>query len=140
VGPLHVLTSGATGGVIGTGVALQTQSINWAIVRVVALTTQVTPVSSSITTVLLEDFKIGGGANLFLTEGYVIADDYDTDKEQFVGLRAYPVLQAPNTAFLSAYAFNATTGSSTAQLAASCVTEVLRDDAFGPGLPASYAR
>lgn len=140
VGPLHVVTSLSTGGGIGTGLALQTQSINWAIVRVVALTTQVTVLTGTTTTCLLEDFKIGGGANLFLTEGYVIADDYDTDKEQFVGLRAYPVLQAPNVAFVTAYAYHATSASQTAQIAVSCVTEVLRDDAFGPGLPASYAR
>jgi hypothetical protein len=86
----------------------------------------------------MQDFKIGGSPNLFLVEDWVLMDDYDVDKEQFAGLRAYPVLISPNTSLISVAAFAPAAQSLYATV--SIVTEVLRDDAFGPGLPGPYGR
>ncbi len=133
--PIIAITTGA--GAVGTALSLQTKSVNWATLRIVALTTQ-TATSTTGAFGVMQDFKIGGSPNLFLPEDNVLMDDYDTDKEQFVGLRAYPVLNAPNTAFVTVAGVAAS--AVTVSAAVSLVTEVLRDDAFGPGLPAAYAR
>lgn len=126
---------GATG--IGATQALVTIAVNWAVLRIVALTTQSTPAATGVLGVM-QDFKIGGSPNLFLTEDWVLMDDYDVDKEQFTGLRAYPILISPNVAQVSAAAYAPAT--QTLYYSISLVTEVLRDDAFGPGLPGAYAR
>lgn len=134
--PINSVTAGSSA--IGTAVDLVTTSVNWAILRIVGLVTQYS-VSSGIGFGVMQDFKIGGSPNLFLYESWVSMDDYDVDKEQYAGLRAYPVLIAPNTAQVSiaGYGGGATP---TIYCIVSVVTEVLRDDAFGPGLPAAYAR
>lgn len=124
-------------GTLGASTTLVTKSINWAVLRIVALTTQTIAAATGVVGAM-EDFKIGGSPNLFLDESFVLMDDYDTDKEQFAGLRAYPVLIAPNTAQVDVAAF--APAGQTLFSAVTLVTEVLRDDAFGPGLPGAYAR
>lgn len=133
--PVHTITTGNNA--IGTSTSLVTNSINWAVLRIVAMTTQ-TSTGTTGAFGLMQDFKIGGSPNLFLSETWVVMDDYDVDKEQFTGLRAYPVLISPNTAQVTVAAFGPSVTSVFAIL--SLVTEVLRDDAFGPGLPGAYAR
>lgn len=134
--PVNAVTAGSS--VIGTSSDLVTTSVNWAILRIVGLVTQYS-ISSGIGFGVMQDFKIGGSPNLFLYESWVSMDDYDVDKEQYAGLRAYPVLIAPNTAQITIAGYG---GGATPTLycIVSVVTEVLRDDAFGPGLPAAYAR
>lgn len=134
--PVTVVTAGSSA--VGSTTSLVTTSVNWAILRIVGLVTQYT-IASGQAFGLMQDFKIGGSPNLFLYESWVSMDDYDTDKEQFAGLRAYPVLIAPNTASLDIAAFGVAATPAVACVI-SVVTEVLRDDAFGPGLPAAYAR
>jgi hypothetical protein len=133
--PVHDLTGGSA--VVGAYTNVQTEPVNWAVLRIVALTTQTIAASTGVVGVM-QDFKIGGSPNLFLSENAVLMDDYDTDKEQFAGLRAYPVLISPNIAYVSIAAF--APGAQHLYCALSLVTEVLRDDAFGPGLPGGYAR
>tara|TARA_R110000824_G_scaffold400042_2_gene606716 strand:+ start:2614 stop:3399 length:786 start_codon:yes stop_codon:yes gene_type:complete len=135
VNPVHTIVGGAAA--IGATTNLVTQSINWAVLRIVAVTTQSTPAAVGVLGVM-QDFKIGGSPNLFLVEDWVLMDDYDVDKEQFAGLRAYPVLISPNTSLISVAAFAPAAQSLYATV--SIVTEVLRDDAFGPGLPGPYGR
>lgn len=133
--PVVSVTGGA--GTLGATTSLVTKSINWAVLRIVALTTQTIAAATGVVGVM-QDFKIGGSPNLFLDESWVLMDDYDTDKEQFAGLRAYPVLIAPNIAQVDVAAF--APSSQVLYTAVTLVTEVLRDDAFGPGLPGAYAR
>jgi hypothetical protein len=133
--PVHAVVGGS--GAIGTLTSLETKPVNWAVLRIVALTTQ-TIAAATGTVGVMQDFKIGGSPNLFLDESFVLMDDYDTDKEQFAGLRAYPILISPNTAFVDVGAF--APAGQTLYTAVSLVTEVMRDDAFGPGLPGAYAR
>ena len=135
--PVINVTAG-NGALSATTQSLVTTSVNWAILRIVGLVTQYT-VSGNQAFGLMQDFKIGGSPNLFLYESWVAMDDYDTDKEQFAGLRAYPVLIAPNTASIDVNAYGVG-GTPSVVMTLSVVTEVLRDDAFGPGLPAAYAR
>jgi hypothetical protein len=139
VNPIQTLVVPGGGG-IAAGTALVTIAVNWAVLKIVALTTQTT--AAAVGNIgLMQDFRIGGSPNLFLPEDWVLMDDYDTDKEQFTGLRAYPVLSSPNTALVTASVFGPAANAGTNLFAAiSLVTEVLRDDAFGPGLPGAYAR
>lgn len=135
VNPVHAVVGGSAA--IGALTSLQTKAVNWAVLRIVALTTQTIAAATGVVGVM-QDFKIGGSPNLFLDESFVLMDDYDTDKEQFAGLRAYPILISPNTAFVDVGAF--APAGQTLYTAVSLVTEVMRDDAFGPGLPGAYAR
>lgn len=135
INPVQAVVGGAAA--IGATTNLVTASVNWAVLRIVALTTQTIAAATGVVGVM-QDFRIGGSPNLFLSENWVLMDDYDTDKEQFAGLRAYPVLISPNTAFVDVAAF--APAGQTLYTAISLVTEVLRDDAFGPGLPGAYAR
>lgn len=140
VDPVVVLTAAAgANSMTGANVARVTNAVNWAVLRVVALVTQVlqAPTASAG---LMQDFRIGGSPNLFLIEDWITMDDYDVDKEQFAGLRAYPVLISPNTALLTCMARGGTVGAELVYAVVEIVTEVLRDDAFGPGLPGAYAR
>lgn len=135
VNPVQRVAGGVNA--IGASVALVTIAVNWATLRIVALTAQTIAAATGCVGVM-QDFKIGGSPNLFLAEDWVLMDDYDTDKEQYVGLRAYPVLISPNTAQVTAAAY--ANNAENLFFALSLVTEVLRDDAFGPGLPGAYAR
>jgi len=138
VDPVVVLTGGAAN-VIGAQIARVTTAVSWAVLRIVALTTQIlqAPTASAG---LMQDMRIGGSPNLFLVEDWVTMDDYDVDKEAFVGLRAYPVLISPNTALITLAARGGTAGGELVYAQVNLVCEVLRDDAFGPGLPGAYAR
>lgn len=133
--PVHAVVGGSAA--IGALTSLETKPVNWAVLRIVALTSQTIAAATGVVGVM-QDFKIGGSPNLFLDESFVLMDDYDTDKEQFAGLRAYPILISPNQAFVDVGAY-APSGQ-TLYTAISLVTEVMRDDAFGPGLPGAYAR
>lgn len=135
VNPVHAIVGGSNA--IGATTSLETQSVNWAVFRIVALTTQ-TIAAATGTVGVMQDFKTGGSPNLFLSESWVLCDDFDTDKEQFAGLRAYPIVTSPNKAYLDVAA-SAPAGQ-TLYMGVSLVCEVLRDDAFGPGLPGAYAR
>lgn len=137
VNPGHNLLTGAAG-VIGAQTAVVTTAINWAIVRIVACTTQ-TFVTATGGAGLMQDLRIGGSPNLFLVEDWVIMEEYDIDRDSNPGLRAYPVLRSPNTGLLT-LAARGGTGVTTIVVAASLIVEVLRDDAFGPGIPGPYAR
>lgn len=132
--PVHTLT-GATG--IGVAVNTVTRSVNWAVLRIVGLTTDQNPAANGVIGVM-QDFRIGGSPNLFLNEDNVLMSDYDSDNEQFSGLRAYPVLISPNTAFVDIATFAPAAQQNF--VVVNLVVEVLRDDAFGPGLPGAYAR
>jgi len=138
IDPVTNIAAGAAN-VIGLPGALVTTPVNWAVLRIVALTTQVIAAPTS-SVGLMQDFRIGGSPNLFLLEDWVIMDEYDVDKEAFVGLRAYPILISPNTALLTVAGRGGTAGAEVIRASISVVCEVLRDDAFGPGLPGAYAR
>lgn len=135
INPVQTVVGGAAA--IGATTSLVTKSVNWAVLKIVGLTTQTIAAATGVVGVM-QDFKIGGSPNLFLDESWVLMDDYDTDKEQYAGLRAYPTLIAPNTASVDIAAF--APAAQTLFCAVSLVVDVLRDDAFGPGLPGTYAR
>jgi len=134
-----IITLPSVAGGLGAFSALVTTPVNWAVLRLVALTTQQYPAVANAIGVM-QDFKIGGSPNLFLYETNVLMDDYDTDKEQYAGLRAYPVLISPNVSEVDVATFAPVLSAAANYVALSLVTEVLRDDAFGPGLPGAYAR
>ena len=76
--------------------SLVTKSINWAVLRIVALTTQTIGAATGVVGTM-QDFKIGGSPNLFLDESWVLMDDTTPTREQFAG-RACPHADRSNTA------------------------------------------
>jgi hypothetical protein len=132
--PIHNVTAGAAFGLIGASTNLVSETISWAVLKVLALTSQIfaTPTSS---TVVCQDFKMGGGPNLFLPENWVDASQFDVDNDSFVGLRGQPVLRSPNTMQLTVAARSGTGPAEVTVSSFHTVTTVIRDDAFGPGLP-----
>lgn len=132
--PIIALTGGT--GALGATTSLVTISINWALIKIVGIVTQQTPAATGSIGVM-QDFKVGGSANLFLTESWVSMTDYDVDKDSFGGLRAYPVLRSPNQAQIDVATYATGGGLNYVELA--IVVDVLRDDAFGPGIPGAYA-
>ena len=123
---------------VGAASNLTTNALNWAVIKLVALTTQVYQAPTASVAVM-QDFRMGGSPNLFLVEDWVCLDEYDMDKEAYPGLRAYPVLKSPNTALIQVAGVGGTAGAEVVAANISCICEVLRDDAFGPGIPGAYA-
>jgi hypothetical protein len=139
VNPGQNLTGGAAGLVGAVTPALVTTAINWAIVRIVAATTQ-TFISGNGAAGVMQDLRIGGSPNLFLVEDWVIMEEYDIDRDSNPGLRAYPVLRSPNTGLITVGCRSGTGAADVIVASVSLIVEVLRDDAFGPGIPGPYAR
>ena len=133
---------------VGAGVSgnaahlLQTPQISWATLRIVgfevALKTNCA-IQNPGPVLLVQDLKIGGGANLFTHEDFADSDIYSANQPEFCGLRDYPILKSPNTAQVTVQMLDDVVGES---LTASCslLCEVLVDDNYGAHIPGAYAR
>lgn len=133
--PLVKTVSTAAG--ISAETPCQTAPVNWAILKIVGL--RVSSHAKKPSTVgLVKDMRIGGSSNLFLSEDESPMSEYDTEQEPR-NLRAYPYLISPNTATVTTAISASAPGR---KLFSTCmlVVDVIRDDAFGPGLPGAYAR
>ena len=86
----------------------------------------------------LKNLTVGGGANLFMQEGYVDGNIFDERIPDFAGLRAYPKLDSPNQAYIEA----AVQGGSLATItfSISLICEDLRDTQYGSSIPGPYVR
>jgi len=84
------------------------------------------------------NLAVGGGANLFMQQGFADANIYDSRIPEFAGLRAYPHLESPNRAYVEAAVQGAPETSLTFSLALIC--EDLRDTQYGSGIPGPYVR
>ena len=154
-----ILGIAATGaGVTGTA-TLQTPQISWATLRIVGFEVSINipanAVNASLGEVVVQDLKIGGGANLFVHEDFAPANIYASGNDSFSGLRDYPLLKSPNTAQVT-IAIHAGSGAATdspldatntiakaqAQQLVACnlVVEILQDDNYGSHIPGPYAR
>jgi len=131
--PVQSITAGGAGA-IGVTAALVTQSVSWAILRIVAMTTQTLNAPTGSTAVV-QDLKVGGSANLLLSENWMDATQFDVDRDGFVGLRSNPMLRSPNTAQISVAGRGGTAGGEAVIASFDLVVDVIRDDVFGPGLP-----
>ena len=114
----------------------------WATLRVVGFESaqrQYKAISNPGPTLLVQNLKIGGGANLFTHEQFADAKIYDADQPEFCGLRDYPILKSPNVAQVSVQGMG---NQFSAQVAfsASLVCEILVDDNYGAHVPGAYAR
>jgi len=121
---------------------LQTPQISWATLRIVGFEVAQKlncAIQAPGPILLVQDLKIGGGANLFTHEDFADADIYSADQPEFCGLRDYPILKSPNTAVVTVQMLNDVTGES---MTASCslLCEVLVDDNYGAHIPGPYAR
>ena len=109
--------------------------------------------ASTIGEIVVQDLKIGGGANLFVHEDYAPANIYASGNDSFSGLRDYPLLKSPNvaqvtmavagaTAVGAAAAATNTTAQVQSQQLVCCnlVVEILQDDNYGSHIPGPYAR
>jgi hypothetical protein len=88
--------------------------------------------------IFLNNFNVGGGANLFMQEGFIDANIFDERIPDFAGLRAYPKLDSPNQAYIDV----AVQGGSAATVtfSISLICEDLRDVQYGKGVPGPYVR
>jgi hypothetical protein len=105
---------------------------------------------------IVQDLKIGGGANLFTHEDYADAEIYDVSQPEFCGLRDYPILKSPNTCQVTIGAIGCGSsdtdalvglvvapqvdGSQTIAFSCALLCEVLQDDNYGSHIPGPYAR
>lgn len=123
---------------LGATQNLVTVANSWAVLQIVGLQTQSAIVGANTATGLMQDLRIGGSANLFMSEDWIIMDEFDVDSERYGGLRAYPVLRSPNTGLISLNSW--ASGVDVLQASVLLICETLRDDSFGPGLPGPYGR
>ena len=134
--PFNSLTIPSGG--ITSGVVLYSEDLPWATVKIVGFVTNIIQATSDEgATALVEDLKIGGGANLFLNENPHPAANYSGSNNQIPGLRSQPVLRSPNQAQVTIYGTG--TQSNVVTLTCDLIVDVLSDDVFGTGLPGPYA-
>jgi hypothetical protein len=88
---------------------------------------------------LVQNLKIGGGANLFTHEQFADAKIYDADQPEFCGLRDYPILKSPNQAEVTVLPVNSVVDE-TNTVSLSLLCEVLVDDNYGAHVPGPYSR
>jgi hypothetical protein len=121
---------------------LQTPQISWATLRIVGFEVAIKlncALQNAGPVLVVQDLKIGGGANLFTHEDYADGSIYSADQPEFCGLRDYPILKSPNQAVVTVRMLDDVGGES---LTASCslLCEVLVDDNYGAHIPGAYAR
>jgi hypothetical protein len=126
----------------GTAFRMLTPQISWATLRVVGFESaqrKFRAISNPGPTLLVQNLKIGGGANLFTHEQFADATIYDADQPEFCGLRDYPILKSPNQAEVTILPVNSVVGEmDTVSLSLLC--EVLVDDNYGAHVPGPYSR
>ena len=88
--------------------------------------------------IFLNNFNVGGGANLFMQEGFIDGNIFDERIPDFAGLRAYPKLDSPNRAYLDVAVQGG--GQATVTFCVSLICEDLRDAQYGKGVPGPYVR
>ena len=121
---------------------LQTPQISWATLRIVGFEVAQKlncAIQNPGPILLVQDLKIGGGANLFTHEDFADADIYSADQPEFCGLRDYPILKSPNTAVVTVQMLDDVIGESMT-VSCSLLCEVLVDDNYGAHIPGAYAR
>ena len=126
----------------GTAFRMLTPQISWATLRVVGFESaqrQFRAISNPGPTLLVQNLKIGGGANLFTHEQFADAKIYDADQPEFCGLRDYPILKSPNQAEVTILPVNLNTDE-TNTVSLSLLCEVLVDDNYGAHVPGPYSR
>jgi hypothetical protein len=126
----------------GTAFRMLTPQISWATLRVVGFESaqrQAKAISNPGPSLLVQNLKIGGGANLFTHEQFADATIYDADQPEFCGLRDYPILKSPNQAEVTILPVNLIAGE-TNTVSLSLLCEVLVDDNYGAHVPGPYSR
>jgi len=121
---------------------LQTPQISWATLRIVGFEVAQKlncAIQNPGPILIVQDLKIGGGANLFTHEDFADADIYSADQPEFCGLRDYPILKSPNTAVVTVQMLDDVVGESMT-VSCSLLCEVLVDDNYGAHIPGPYAR
>ena len=155
ISPAIIAASNAAG--ISANILLTTPQISWATLRIVGFEVSINAPSNQSTSnlgeVVVQDLKIGGGANLFVHEDYAPANIYASGNDSFSGLRDYPLLKSPNVAQVTMAVAGAigagaapAAGNTTVQLqtqqlvCCNLVVEILQDDNYGSHIPGPYAR
>jgi hypothetical protein len=87
---------------------------------------------------LVRGLNVGGSANLFIQQGYIDAISFSDMLDEFSGLRANPILESPNQAYIEAAVSGMPLTSLSFTLDLIC--EVLDDRDFGAPIPGPYAR
>ena len=156
-----IIAGGSTDAGVNASAILRTPQISWATLRIVGFEVAVNfptnplaeTAASTIGELLVQDLKIGGGANLFVHEDFAAANIYASGNDSFSGLRDYPILKSPNQAEVTIAMFAPTASGATpakdvanvdilGHILFSCnlVCEILQDDNYGSHIPGPYAR
>lgn len=160
--PFNVLAliQGAPGTVVGDSIVsvpagtapntvnLATDQIPWAVVRIVGVEITRTinnPGAGAPDFWSLDQFNVGGGAELFLQQGVIDLDYFAAGLDRIPGLRDYPIVRSPNQAFITvswenSAAANAVTTAQDTIIGVDLLVDVLADDNFGAHIPGPYAR
>jgi len=98
-----------------TAMTFSTRQTEWAKLRVVGIETVLNyapmapliPIGdatnsrgiglASAPRIMLKNYRVSGSANLFIQDGYIDGTFFDVDRLLLGGLRAYPMLDSPNT-------------------------------------------
>ena len=87
---------------------------------------------------LAKNLSVGGSANLFIQEGYIDTIAFSDGVPEFPGLRAYPVLEPPNRAYVDAAVSGQPLTGMTFSMCLLC--DILDDADFGAPISGPYDR
>ena len=87
---------------------------------------------------LAKNLAVGGSANLFIQEGYIDTIPFADSVPEFPGLRAYPVLDPPNRAYIDAAVSGQPLTGMTFSMYLLC--DILDDADFGAPISGPYGR
>jgi len=87
---------------------------------------------------LTKNLSVGGSANLFIQEGYIDTIAFSDGVPEFPGLRAYPVLEPPNRAYVDAAVVGQPLTGMTFSMCLLC--DILDDADFGAPISGPYGR
>lgn len=120
---------------------LRTPQIPYALMRFVGFVTHInTPSIPSLPVmdITFSDLQMGGGANLFVQEGFTSGDLYRIGNPN-PGFRDTPLIVSPNQMEVSVQGLGLTTSAATA-FSCAAVCDILDDDNYGQHLSGPYAR
>jgi hypothetical protein len=127
-------TTIAAAGVMQNVGTLTSEQVPYSVYKIVGFTANVkrsatgagTALQAETGVLFCSNLQVKGWPNLFLHDSKQDVDEYDTDHEHLIGLRAFPNVVSPNQATVTVDAI------------ANFVDQV-SDDTFGTGVPGAYA-
>lgn len=139
-------TTIAAAGVMQNVGQLTSEQVPYSVYKIVGFTAQIkrsatgaaTAIQAETGCLFVSNLQVKGWPNLFLHDSKQDVDEYDTDHEHLIGLRAYPNVVSPNQATVTVDAI----ANFQDVILIGCfnlVVDQVSDDTFGTGVPGAYA-